>query len=272
VTELAIRVEGVSVSFRPYIDKSPTLRKTVGSRQHRSTTVVDALRDVSFDVERGEPFGIIGPNGAGKSTLLRVLAKTLRPDRGLVDIRGRTSSLLQLGVGFNPELSGRRNVYLGGLAHGMRLKEVQDNFDSIVEYAGLWEAIDRPLKTYSSGMFSRLAFSVSMHLRPDILLLDEVLAVGDQQFQAKSLDSMRHLLSRAGTIIYVSHVLDSIEEFCERALWMEDGTVKLLGPSSEVVEAYRAATGPGISIGGAATRGAGGMPDVAGGLGGIGPV
>jgi ABC-type polysaccharide/polyol phosphate transport system ATPase subunit len=121
-------------------------------------------------------------------------------------------------------------------------------------------------------MFSRLAFSVSMHLRPDILLLDEVLAVGDQQFQAKSLDSMRHLLARAGTIIYVSHVLDSIEEFCQRAVWMEDGAVKLLGPASEVVEAYRAATGPGISIGGATTRGGGGMPDVAGGLGGIGPV
>jgi ABC-type polysaccharide/polyol phosphate transport system ATPase subunit len=208
--------------------------------------VVDALRDVSFDVARGEPFGIIGPNGAGKSTLLRILARTLRPDRGAVTIRGRTSSLLQLGVGFNAELSGRRNIFLGGLAHGMQLKEVEANFDSIVDYAELWDAIDRPLKTYSSGMFARLAFSVSMHLRPDILLLDEVLAVGDHQFQQKSLDSMLGLLSRAGTIIYVSHVLDSIEAFCQRALWLQDGTVRALGDAATVVQTYRNEADAGI--------------------------
>ena len=206
---------------------------------------VQALDQVSFEVNRAEAFGIIGRNGAGKSTLLRLLARTMRPNTGTVSIRGKTSTLLQLGVGFNPELSGRRNVYLGGLAHGLRLRQIEQLFDMIVDYAEIRDAIDRPLKTYSSGMFGRLAFSISMHLNPDILLLDEVLAVGDQSFKDKSMLEMRRMLDRAGTIVFVSHSLASVTEFCDRAMWLDGGRVKAIGPSSDVVEQYRVAVSGG---------------------------
>lgn len=208
----------------------------------RESGFVEALTDVSFQVARGEAFGIIGPNGAGKSTLLRCLAGTLRPNSGKVVVNGRTSTLLQLGVGFNPELSGRRNIYLGGLANGMRKREIDELFDEIVAYAELEDAINRPVKTYSSGMFSRLAFSVSMHLEPDVLLLDEVLAVGDKGFRDKSMASMQEVLARSGTIVFVSHSLQSVSEFCDRALWLERGRVKMVGPADEVVDAYRGLT------------------------------
>ena len=193
---------------------------------------------------KGEAYGIVGRNGAGKSTLLRCIAGTLRPNSGKVVVNGKLSTLLQLGVGFNPELSGHRNIYLGALAAGLRKKEIDDIFDDIVEYAELGSAIDRPVKTYSSGMFSKLAFSVSMHLDPDVLLLDEVLAVGDVAFRAKSMQTMRELLDKSGTIVFVSHSLDSVESFCDRVLWLQEGRVMAEGESTEVVELYKeAATG-----------------------------
>lgn len=242
MSDHAILVKDVGVRFRPYVDRSPTLRRSVGKRQPRVAEEVIALEDVSFEIEKGEAYGIIGHNGAGKSTLLRVLARTMRPNTGTVEVRGRTSTLLQLGVGFNNELSGRRNIYLGGLAHGLRLAEVEDRFDDIVEYAELEHAIDRPLKTYSSGMFARLAFSVSMHLDPNILLLDEVLAVGDESFREKSLQSMRELLTRSGTIVFVSHSLNTVEEFCDRALWLDGGRIRAIDEAGVVVGEYRKAS------------------------------
>ncbi len=241
MSEQAIIVKDVGVRFRPYVDRSPTLRRSIARRQPRVAEEVVALQDVSFEIEQGEAYGIIGHNGAGKSTLLRVLARTMRPNIGSVEVRGRTSTLLQLGVGFNNELSGRRNIYLGGLAHGLRLAQVEDRFDDIVAYAELEEAIHRPLKTYSSGMFARLAFSVSMHLDPNILLLDEVLAVGDESFREKSLQSMRELLARSGTIVFVSHSLNTVAEFCDRALWLNHGQVQMVGSASDVINAYKAA-------------------------------
>ena len=234
----AILVENVTVRFRPYIDKKPTLRRSIANLRTRAVEEVVALDDVSFRVEKGEAFGIIGRNGAGKSTLLRVMARTLRPNSGKVVVNGRASTLLQLGVGMNPELSGARNIYLGGLAAGLRNAEVEAIFDDIVEYAGLGDAIHRPVKTYSSGMFSRLAFSVSMHLNPDILLLDEVLAVGDAEFREKSMKTMRQLLDRAGTIVFVSHSLNQVADFCDRAMWLERGRVRQIGDAEEVVAAY----------------------------------
>jgi ABC-2 type transport system ATP-binding protein/teichoic acid transport system ATP-binding protein len=167
------------------------------------------------------------------------MAGTLRPNTGKVVVNGRTSTLLQLGVGFNPELSGRRNVYLGGLAAGMRRKEIDERFDEIVDYAELVHAVDRPVKTYSSGMFARLAFSVAMHLDPDVLLLDEVFAVGDESFRTKSMQAMRDLLDRAGTIVFVSHSLQSVVDFCDRAIWLENGQIASEGSARDVVEAYR---------------------------------
>ncbi|MDH5421841.1 MAG: ABC transporter ATP-binding protein [Acidimicrobiia bacterium] len=239
MTRPAIYVEDLTVRFRPYVDRKPTVRRSLSRLRHRVTTEVHALSNVSFSVMPGEAFGVIGSNGAGKSTLLRVLAGTLRPDAGKSVMNGKTSTLLQLGVGFNPELSGRRNVYLGGLAGGMRLAEVKAKFDEIVEYAELEHAMDRPVKTYSSGMFSRLAFAVGMALDPDILLLDEILSVGDEAFRSKSMKSMQDLLDRSGTIVFVSHSLSSVSQFCDRAMWLEHGFVKDIGPADEVVTSYR---------------------------------
>ncbi len=235
----SIVVEDLYVRFRPYVERKPTLRRNLGRR--RAPEEVVAVDHVSFSVQPGEAFGIIGRNGAGKSTLLRCIAGTLRPNSGKVVVNGKTSTLLQLGVGFNPELTGNRNVYLGGLAAGMRKKEIDERFDDIVDYAELADAIHRPVKTYSSGMFSRLAFSVGMHLDPEVLLLDEVLAVGDEGFRKKSMQTMKDLLDRSGTIVFVSHSLNSVEEFCDRAIWLEKGKVAAEGQAEEVVAAYREA-------------------------------
>lgn len=234
----ALLVEDVTVRFRPYVDRKPTLRRSMARLRARQVDEVVALDDVSFRVEKGEAFGIIGHNGAGKSTLLRVMARTLRPNDGRVVVNGKASTLLQLGVGFNPELSGHRNIYLGALASGLRRSEIDLIFDDIVAFAELDDAIDRPVKTYSSGMFSRLAFSVSMHMDPDIILLDEVLAVGDERFRRKSMAMMKSLLERSGTIVYVSHNLPSVSEFCDRAMWLEHGQVRSLGDAEEVTQAY----------------------------------
>ncbi len=240
MTAPAITVHNVGVWFRPYAERNPTWRRAIGTRELKKQQTVVALDDVSFDVERGEAFGIIGRNGAGKSTLLRLMARTMRPNTGTLEVRGSTSTLLQLGVGFNAELSGRRNVYLGSLAAGMPRSEVDSKFDDIVAYAELGEAIDRPMKTYSSGMFARLAFSVSMHLDPDILLLDEILAVGDEGFREKSMQTMKDLLARSGTIVLVSHSLNQVASFCDRTMWLHDGRVEAIGDSSAVVDKYRA--------------------------------
>ena len=237
----AILVEDVSVKFRPYVDRKPTLRRSLGRMRHREQQDVIALDGVSFKVARGEAYGIIGRNGAGKSTLLRCIAGTLRPNSGKVVVNGKLSTLLQLGVGFNPELSGHRNIYLGALAAGLRKREIDEKFDSIVEYAELGAAIDRPVKTYSSGMFSKLAFSVSMHLDPDVLLLDEVLAVGDVAFRAKSMETMQELLDRSGTIVFVSHSMNSVQDFCDRVLWLQEGRVMAEGEAAEVVGLYKEA-------------------------------
>jgi ABC-type polysaccharide/polyol phosphate transport system ATPase subunit len=237
----AVKAEGVTVRFRPFVERKPTLRKSLANWRTREREEVIALDDVSFEVRKGQAFGVVGRNGAGKSTLMRVVAGTLRPDEGRVITYGRTSTLLQLGVGFNSELSGSRNIYLGGLAAGLRRSEIDGIYDDIVKYAELEEAIDRPIKTYSSGMLSRLAFSIGMHLEPDILLLDEILSVGDESFRVKSDQAIQDLLERAGTIILVSHNLGKVAEFCDQAMWLERGVVRDHGPAEGVVEHYRAA-------------------------------
>lgn len=233
----AIDVRDLVVRYKT-THSTPTLRRWVASSSKRE--IVTALDGVTFSVERGEAFGIIGPNGAGKSTLMRVLARTLRPDSGSVEIAGDISTLLQLGVGFNPELSASRNVYLGALAMGMTRAEVDRDYDDIVDFAELSYAMDRPLKTFSSGMKARLAFSISMHMKPSIFLIDEVLAVGDDHFRKKSLEEMERMLENAGTIVFVSHALSSIRSFCNRALWLEGGKVKMIGDPDEVVDSYQA--------------------------------
>jgi len=197
-----------------------------------------ALQDVTFDVHDGERIGIIGRNGAGKSTLLKILSRIIYPTEGEARIRGRVTSLLEVGTGFNQGLSGRENIYLNASVHGLERKEIDARFDEIVEFSGIREFIDTPVKHYSSGMYMRLAFSVAAHLDPDILLLDEVLAVGDISFQQKCLRRVEGLTSEGRTVLFVSHSMDAIARFCSRCIWLERGKIVVDGPTHEVIEAY----------------------------------
>jgi teichoic acid transport system ATP-binding protein len=197
------------------------------------------LRGVSFQVPAGAVYGVIGRNGAGKSTLLRSIAGILPPTAGRVAVWGRVTPLLSLGVGFNRELTGRENILLGGLTAGLTANEVYANFDRVEEFAGLGDAIDFPMRTYSSGMFGRLAFSVAAHLKPEILLIDEALAAGDAAFKLKSMDKIRELCEQEHcTVLIVSHGLEVVKALAERCVWLDRGLVHLEGPADEVVAAY----------------------------------
>ncbi len=197
-----------------------------------------ALRDVSFEVERGEVLGVIGRNGAGKSTLLKVLTRITTPDEGYARIRGRVGSLLEVGTGFHGELTGRENIYLSGAVLGMRRQEIDRKFDEIVEFAGVARFIDTPVKRYSSGMYLRLGFSVAAHLEPEILLVDEVLAVGDADFQKKCLGKMGDVAGEGRTVLFVSHNMDAVRQLCQSALWLERGHIQMMGPAADVVKSY----------------------------------
>lgn len=198
-----------------------------------------ALHEVSFEVKEGEVFGIIGRNGAGKSTLLKILSNIIRPTHGTVRGRGRINSLLEIGTGFNDELSGRENIYLNGYFLGMQRQEIRKKFDEIVEFSGVAKFLDTPVKRYSSGMYMRLAFAVAAHLEPDILIVDEVLAVGDAEFQKKCLGKMHDVSSKQGrTILYVSHNLPSVINLCQRAMHLQNGRMIDIGNASRVVNQY----------------------------------
>lgn len=204
----------------------------------RSTEEFWALRDVSFEIVAGETFGIIGPNGAGKSTVLKLMARILEPTSGEVTVRGRISPLLELGAGFHPELTGRENVYLNAALFGVSQAEAQDRYDEIVEFSELKDFIDAPLKHYSSGMYMRLGFAVAANIIPDILLVDEVLAVGDEAFQRKCLRKIEEFRREGRTIVFVSHDLDTVRRICRRTLWLDQATVQAVGPTDDVVNAY----------------------------------
>ncbi len=197
-----------------------------------------ALRDISFEVPRGRTVGVIGPNGSGKSSLLGLIARTMAPTEGTVRAAGRLSALLELGAGFHPDLSGRENIFLNAAILGIRRDAVRRRFDQIVEFAGLREFIDMPVKHYSSGMYVRLAFSVAVEMEPDILLIDEVLAVGDVSFQMKCLDRIRQFQKQGKTILLVSHALETVEEFCDEVLLIHEGRLIQRGPPAEVIFSY----------------------------------
>ncbi|WP_046246029.1 ABC transporter ATP-binding protein [Hymenobacter terrenus] len=198
-----------------------------------------ALRDVNFEIKQGEVWGIIGNNGAGKSTLLKVISRIVRPTRGTVKGRGRISSLLEVGTGFHPELSGRENIFLSGFILGMSKDEIRSKFDEIVAFSGLELFLDTPVKRYSSGMYVRLAFAVAAHLEPDILILDEVLAVGDAEFQKKCLGKMREVSQKEGrTILFVSHSMQAVAKLCQYGLWLQQGMVRESGRVTQVVNNY----------------------------------
>jgi lipopolysaccharide transport system ATP-binding protein len=203
-----------------------------------SDDLIWALRDISFEVKRGDVLGIIGRNGAGKSTLLKVLSRITRPTSGRARMRGRLSALLEVGTGFHPELTGRQNIYLNGTILGMRKREIDRKFDEIVDFSGVERFLDTPVKRYSSGMHVRLAFSVAAHLEPDIIVIDEVLAVGDAVFQRKCLGKMGRVATEGRTVLFVSHNMQAVRQLCRTALWLSGGTMKAYGPSDEIVSDY----------------------------------
>lgn len=240
---IAVRVEHLGVRYRTSHEHEPTLRNAVIrlARRKRDMRVIDAIDDVSFDVPTGSVFGVIGRNGAGKSTLFRTIAGILPPTSGRVTVYGRVTPLLSLGVGFNRELTGRQNVELGGLASGLQPDEVRAHFEEVIAFADLGDAIDYPMRTYSSGMFGRLGFAVAAHLDPEIILIDEALAAGDAKFKMKCFAKIEELCALDCTVMIVSHGLGVIKRLADRAIWLEKGTVFREGSADEVVSAYLAA-------------------------------
>jgi lipopolysaccharide transport system ATP-binding protein len=215
-----------------------TFARLLGRKHKSSTDVIWALKDVSLEIDSGELVGLVGRNGAGKSTLLKLLSRITYPTKGEVDVTGRIGSLLEVGTGFHDELTGRENIYLNGSILGMRRREIDATMDQIVEFADVGEFLDTPIKRYSSGMRMRLGFSVAAHLKTEVLLVDEVLAVGDVNFQKKCLGTMRELGDGGRTLVFVSHNMAAVENLCKRTIWIDGGEVKADGPTADVVRAY----------------------------------
>lgn len=239
----AIVVEHVYKKFRKYPTQSHTTLKEALLKGHifrmrENRQYREVLKDITFCVPAGTVLGIIGPNGAGKSTLLRLIAGIYRPTSGKITVNGRLSALLNLGLGFHPELTGRENIIIGGLAMGLSKHEIKYRLDDIVAFAELEEFIDAPVRTYSSGMYMRLAFSVAVNVDPDILLLDEVLAVGDAQFAEKSRSKMEEFKRKGKTILLVTHNLATVKSWCHQALWLEAGKFRNLGEPNRVIDQY----------------------------------
>lgn len=204
----------------------------------RSDEKVTALDNVSFKVDRGTTFGVIGENGSGKSTLLKVVTGIAKPTSGRVDVKGKVSALIELGAGFHPEITGRENIYINGIMLGLSKKEINDKYEEIVKFAELEDFIDAPVKTYSSGMYMRLGFSIAINVNPDVLLVDEVLAVGDASFVPKCLDRIQDFRRRKKTILFVSHDLSTVEKICDRVAWLKAGQIQTIGESRRVIDAY----------------------------------
>jgi ABC-type polysaccharide/polyol phosphate transport system ATPase subunit len=236
--EPAIVVDGVAKRFRLYKERNQSLKAALMRGRRAAYEEFWALKDVSFQIPEGITFGLIGENGSGKSTLLKTIAKILRPDAGDVRTRGTLAALLELGSGFHPELSGRENVYLNGSILGMSKREIGARFDAIVDFAGIEQFIDQPVKNYSSGMYVRLGFSVAINVDPDILLVDEVLAVGDAAFQEKCLEKFAEFRRAGKTVVVVSHAMGSLRSFCDEAAWLEHGRLVKVGPAARIVDEY----------------------------------
>jgi len=244
MSDVVIRAENVGVRFRLRFEKRSTLKKFLfqlflqGIRPRSENREFWALRGISFSVRRGETLGVIGPNGSGKSTLLRVIGGIYLPDEGKVETKGRVSMLLSLTAGVQPELSGRDNILLIGMLMGFPYKHICSHLEEIIEFSELGEFIEAPVKTYSSGMLARLGFAIAAHLECDILLIDEILGVGDEQFRAKSQAKIRELINQERTVILVSHNLKAIRQFSTSCLWLDKGTMRAYGDPDEVIASY----------------------------------
>ena len=236
--ERAVLIDNLSLTYITTVEKKPTFRQVL-TRTGRKTREVNALRHLEVEIPYGSVLGVIGANGAGKSSLMRVIAGIIPPTTGRVEVSGKVSTLLALGVGFNPRLTGRENVILGGLAAGMTRAEIESQFDDIAAFAEIGDAIDSPMKTYSSGMYSRLAFAVSVVVEPDILIIDEALSTGDAKFKKKCLERIKSLRSHNRAIIIVSHALATINDICNDVLWLNQGKIMMRGEPGPVIAAYK---------------------------------
>jgi ABC-type polysaccharide/polyol phosphate transport system ATPase subunit len=238
---LAVKVDKLSITYRTTFERKPTLRQALVrfGRGQRAVREVKAINNVSFAVPEGTAMGIIGANGAGKSTLMRAIAGILPPTEGSIEVWGKASTLLALGVGFNKDLSGRENIILGGLASGLSRREVEERADDVAEWTEIGDFIDMPMRTYSSGMSARVAFSVAVHMKPDILMVDEALSTGDAHFRQKANEKMAELRGSARAMFLVSHGLNSIKEMCTEAMWLNKGTLMMRGTPEDVVEEYK---------------------------------
>lgn len=238
MSEIAVRVDHVTKNFKLYHERNQSLKSAI--MRGRTSVHEDflALKDVSFDVPVGSTFGLIGSNGSGKSTLLKCLANIYHPNQGSITHFGKIAAMLEVGSGFHHELSGRENVFLNGSILGMSRKEVTRKFDEIVDFSGVEKFIDQPVKNYSSGMYVRLGFAIAINVEPDILVVDEVLAVGDQEFQDKCYQKFKDLKSAGRTVILVSHSMETVKAMCDQAAWLNHGELKVVGDAAPTVKSY----------------------------------
>ena len=234
----SIEVTGVSKKFKVYYDKGNSLEERVLFWKRGRYEERWVLRDISFEIKKGEVIGLIGENGCGKSTMLKLLTRIMYPTKGQIEIKGRVSSLLELGAGFHPDMSGRENIYMNASIFGLTKREIDKRMEEIISFSELEAFLDNPIRTYSSGMYMRLAFSVAINVDADVLLIDEILGVGDMNFQKKCFDKLKEIKDKGTTIVIVSHSMEQLEQICERSLWIKDGMICEEGPADIVNQKY----------------------------------
>ena len=238
---IAIKVSHVSKDFKLYYDKANTLKEKLlffSKKNRDKNDIHHVLKNISLDIEKGESVALIGTNGSGKSTLLKLMTRIIYPTKGKITTNGKLTSLLELGAGFHDDFTGRENIYFNASIFGLTRKEINEKIDEIIEFSELGEFIDNPVRTYSSGMYMRLAFSVAINVQAEILLIDEILAVGDQHFQEKCFNKLRELKKSGKTIVIVTHNMEQVEQFCDRAVWLYEGEIRMDGKVKDVLKEY----------------------------------
>lgn len=234
----SIEVQDVYKTFNVYLDKANSLKEKLLFWQRNKKEVREVLNGINLNIKKGEAVALIGVNGSGKSTLLKLMTKIIYPNKGKIITYGKLTSLLELGAGFHPDFSGRENIYFNASIFGLNKKQIDERIEQIIEFSELEKYIDNPVRTYSSGMFMRLAFAVAINVDADILLVDEILSVGDQHFQEKCLNKMKDLKTEGKTMVFVTHNLESAKELCDRTVWLHQGEIKMDGSTDEVIEEY----------------------------------
>ena len=234
----SIEVQDVYKTFNVYLDKANSLKEKLLFWQRNKKEVREVLKGINLNIKKGEAVALIGVNGSGKSTLLKLMTKIIYPNKGKIITHGKLTSLLELGAGFHPDFSGRENIYFNASIFGLNKKQIDERIEQIIEFSELEKYIDNPVRTYSSGMFMRLAFAVAINVDADILLVDEILSVGDQHFQEKCLNKMKELKTEGKTMVFVTHNLESAKELCDRTVWLHQGVIKKDGATDEVIEEY----------------------------------